>query len=156
MTVEFENPPHPKVLRFIISILLIPIVIGIIVWVVGGALNSKVLVPIVGMIIGVIFSTLLIIRFYYWSPVRLIVSDKGISLTFRTKRETHAGWEDISILYVGSTEPTGFYGIPKESMIKLKGDFRPKIIVLEAALLIKAEWIKRLDPTEIPNRIKSW
>jgi len=156
LKVEFENIPHPKVLRFIVSILLIPIVIGITVWVADGAQPRKLIVPIVGFLIGIIFSSLLVRRFYYWSPRRLTIYDDGIIFHYRNKRETCAGWTDVLILYIGSTEPSGFYGVPKESLIKLKGDFRPKVINLEIALLIKEQMLRRLGPTEATRRIHSW
>ena len=156
MKVELKNLPHPKILRFILSILFIPIIIGILVWVADGAQSRKLIVPIVGLLIGIIFSSLLVVRFYYWSPIRLIIYDDGITLHYRNKRETHASWTDILILYIGSTEPSGFYGVPKESLIKLKGDFRPKVINLEAAMLIKGELLSRLGPIEATQLIHTW
>jgi len=156
LKVEFDNPPHPNVIRFVVSMLFIPIVLATVVWVADGAQLRKLLVPVVGLILGVILFSVWAIRFYKWPPVRLTVYDGGIILFYKNKKETHAGWTDISGLYIGSTEPTGFYGIPKESMVKLKGDSRPKVIVLEAALLIKEQMQSRLGPTEATQRIHTW
>jgi len=144
-SVVIANPPNPRLLYPILFILIVPTLIGLLVWMVDGSLARKIILPIVGATIGILYSALLVVRFYYWSPIKLYVTKDCVILEYRNRKEKRVGWGEILSVHVGGDEPTGLFRLPKESQMKIKDDFRPKVLTYKAAVFLKKEWLRNLN-----------
>ena len=142
-TMDFDNPLHPRWRIFTIFTFLLAAALGFVIWLGFGAETSKLDILALSCSIGLILSAVLMLRFYYWCPQRIIASDDGITLLLRKGKKKAFAWSDISNIHIGTREPAGLFQSPRESVINFRNDFRVRIINYDIAVRLKSEWESR-------------
>jgi hypothetical protein len=127
----FENPPKVKMLMIFLIPSLILIFGGIIIF-----LTKR---SYIGMITCLLFGFTIFFVFWYReyivSPKIVIVSNHNITFEYKYNNKKMYKIDDIEVVDVGTTTPTGFLGVPEESIVKFKG----KIISIPVSYNIAIE-----------------
>ncbi len=120
---------------FIVSI---PLIIGFIVMI----LEKSILGSIICILIVFLVIFQMWWRQYIVAPRIVELSDESILLKYKYTKSKILRYNEIIIIQVGTIKPTGFLGIPAESVIKIEGKLTSIPVSYDIATILRDEYYR--------------
>ncbi len=132
-----SNPVNKKliILMFIVSI---PLIIGFFMMIAEKSILGSIICILV--VFFVIFQMWW--RQYIVAPRFIELSDESILFKYQYTKQKILRYNQITIIQVGTIKPTGFLGIPAESVIKIEGKLASIPVSYNIATILRDEYYR--------------
>jgi hypothetical protein len=133
-----SNPVNKKMI-YVWSFSSIPLIIGFLILLIVEH-------SIIGSLICFIFAFLIIFSMwwkqYIVSPRFIELSDESISFKYQYTKQKTIRYNEITVIDLGTIKPTGFLGIPSESIIKIEGKLTSIPVSYNIATTLRDEYYR--------------